>query len=57
MPNIFASVITGVLSLIERRRLGHEDVLFLGTRRNKDFDGQCDRSSSKDNYNDIEDAD
>ena len=38
-------VITVIVTMIWRR-LGHEDMVFLESRRNKRFDEQCDSSSS-----------
>ena len=46
---------TGNLTPSERRRLGYEDMVLLEARRNKRFDVQCDRSSSEDEENNIED--
>ena len=46
---------TGNLTASERRRLGHEDVMFLAARRKKRFDKQFNRFSSEDEENDIED--
>ena len=46
---------TGNLTPSERRRLGHEEVVCLEARRNKRFDEECNRSSSEDKENDIED--
>ena len=37
------------------RRLGYDDMVLLEARRNKRFDEQCDRSSSEDEDNGIED--
>ena len=45
---------TGNLTPSERRRLGHDDMVLLEARRNKRFDEQCDRSSSEDKDNGIE---
>ena len=39
----------------ERSRLGHKDVILLRARRNKTFDGQCDKFNSKDDEIDFED--
>jgi hypothetical protein len=39
----------------ERRRFGYEDMVLQDARRNKRFDEQCDRSSSEDEENNIED--
>ena len=46
---------TGNLTPSERRRLDHEEVVCLEARRNKRFDEECNRSSSEDKENDIED--
>ena len=51
----YISVSTGNLTPSERRILGHENMLFLGVRRNKRSDEECNRSSSEDKENDIED--
>ena len=48
---------TGNHHTSERGSLGHEDVVFLEARRNKQVYKQCDKSSSKDAVNDIEDED
>jgi hypothetical protein len=48
-------VSTGNLTTSERRRIGYEDIVLLETKRNKRFDKQCDRSSSEDEDNGIED--
>ena len=45
---------TGNLTPSERRRLGYDDMVLLEARRNKRFDEQCDRSSSEDKDNGIE---
>ena len=46
---------TGNLTPSERRRLGHEELVWLEGRRIKRFDEECNRSSSEDEENDIED--
>ena len=46
---------TGNLTPSERRRLDYEDMVLLEARRNKRFDVECDRSSSEDEDNCIED--
>jgi hypothetical protein len=48
-------VSTGNLTPSERRRLGHEEVVCLKARRKKRFDEECNRSSSEDEENVIED--
>ena len=48
---------TGNHHTSERGSLGHEDVLFLEARRNKQVYKQCDKSSSKEEDNCFEDED
>ena len=48
---------TGNHHTSERGSLGHEDVVFLETRRNKQVYKQCDKSSSKEEDNCFEDGD
>ena len=45
---------TGNLTPSEQRRLGYEDMVLLEARRSKRFHEQCDRSSSEDKDNGIE---
>ena len=46
---------TGNLTPSEKRRLGYEDMVLLEARRSKRIDEECNRSSSEDEENDIED--